>query len=181
MSLLRWQSSVATWCAVVALINVGPSLDAFRPSPALARVMSTPPLSRIAWARRSAWIRRGLSTAFTRPVTIPDDLVDAVQGMSYKAFLHAPRESSAYIEQLPVPDRLASLDLPVLVIFGEDDHRWDSASAQSYDIVPNARLEMLPGIGHSPMFETPKITSQLLLDFTASLHNPPNAASRTDV
>jgi pimeloyl-ACP methyl ester carboxylesterase len=164
----------------VALINVGPSVDAFRPSPTLVRVMLTPPLSRITWARRSTWIRRGLGTAFTRPVTVPDDLVDAVEGMSYEAFRDAPRESSAYIEQVPVPDRLAGLDVPVLVIFGDDDHRWYSSSARSYEIVPNVRLEMLAGIGHTPMFETPEITGRLLLDFTASLRGAPNAASPTD-
>jgi pimeloyl-ACP methyl ester carboxylesterase len=107
----------------MALINVGPSLHAFRPLPTLVRVMSKPPLSRIVWTLRSAWIRRALSTAFTRPVDIPDDLVAAVRGMSYTAFTNAPRELSAYIEGMAIPDRLASLELPVLVIFGDEDHR----------------------------------------------------------
>jgi pimeloyl-ACP methyl ester carboxylesterase len=156
----------------VALINTGPSPEALRPQPAIVRVMTSPPLSRVAWSLRSATIRRGLTTAFTRPVDIPDDLVAAVQGMSYNAFMGAPRELSAYIAQRAIPDRLAVLDVPVLVIFGAEDHRWDSTSAHDYEKVPYAQLEMLPGIGHTPMFEAPEITSNLLVDFAGRVEDP---------
>jgi pimeloyl-ACP methyl ester carboxylesterase len=152
----------------VALINTGPRPDAMWPQPALIRALSTPPLSRLAWSFRSVATRRALATAFTRPVEIPDDLVAAVRGMTYRAFMAAPREMTTYLTERDLPDRLAALDIPLLVVFGAEDHRWDSSSAQSYDVVPSARLEMLPGIGHSPMFEAPEVTSKMLLDFAAS-------------
>jgi len=152
----------------VALINTGPRPDAMWPQPALIRALSTPPLSRLAWSLRSVAARRALATAFTRPVNIPDDLVAAVQGMTYRAFMAAPREMTTYLTERDLPDRLAALDVPLLVVFGAEDHRWDSSSAHSYDVVPGARLEMLPGIGHSPMFEAPDATSKMLLDFAAS-------------
>ena len=152
----------------VALVNTGPRPDALWPQPAPLRAMSTPPLSRIAWSLRRLVIRRALRSAFARPVDIPDDLVAAVAGMTYDAFTTAPRESTAYIAERALPDRLAALDLPLLVIFGAEDHRWDSSSAHSYEVGPKVRLEMLPGIGHSPMFEAPEMTSKLLLDFAKS-------------
>jgi pimeloyl-ACP methyl ester carboxylesterase len=161
----------------MVLVNVGPNLLAFRPQPTLVRVLSKPPLSRLVWALRSSLIRRGLGTAFTRPVHIPDDLIAAAQGMSYRAFAAAPRESSAYIRQRTVPDRLESLDIPVLVIFGSDDHRWDSSSAHDYDKVPNTHVEMLPGVGHTPMFEAPEVTTKLLLDFADRLEARASSAS----
>ena len=67
-----------------------------------------------------------------------------------------------------VPDRLAALGLPVLVIFGADDQRWRSSSADAYRVVPGARVEMLPGVGHTPMLEDPQTTGKLLLDFAAT-------------
>jgi len=152
----------------VALINSGPRLDALWPQPALIRALSTPPLSRLAWALRSVAARRALATAFTRPVDIPDDLVAALHGMTYRAFVAAPREMTSYLAERDLPDRLAVLDIPLLVVFGAEDHRWNSTSARFYDVVPGARIELLPGVGHSPMFEAPDATSKLLLQFAAS-------------
>jgi pimeloyl-ACP methyl ester carboxylesterase len=156
----------------VVLINTGPFPAALRPQPAVVRALLTPPFSRLAWSLRSSMIARGLKTAFTRPVDIPDDLVAAVRDMSYGAFVRAPRQSSSYIAERALPDRLAALDIPVLVIFGTDDHRWDSDAAHSYEAVPSARLEMLTGIGHTPMFEAPDVTSTLLLAFATAVENP---------
>ena len=67
-----------------------------------------------------------------------------------------------------MPERLAVLEVPVLVIFGTADRRWEPSSAHQYDAVPNARVELLPGVGHMPMFEAPETTSELLLGFTAT-------------
>ena len=57
----------------------------------------------------------------------------------------------------------------MLVIFGAADRRWDPASAHQYDAVPNARVELLPGVGHIPMLEAPEATSKLLLGFAATV------------
>jgi len=51
------------------------------------------------------------------------------------------------------------------VIFGEEDHRWRSASAADYRAVPGARVELLPGVGHSPMLEDPQRTAAILRTF----------------
>ena len=61
-----------------------------------------------------------------------------------------------YLKQQGLPARLAALGLPVLVIFGADDHRWRSSSAAAYRVVPGARVELLPDVGHTPMQEDRK-------------------------
>jgi pimeloyl-ACP methyl ester carboxylesterase len=153
----------------LALISSGPSLDALLPQPFLLRVLLAPPFGPLLWPRRSnAMIRRGMSVAFTRPVDIPDDLIAEMRGITYRAMRTVLRRNTAYIAERSVPERLAALEVPVLVIFGAADRRWEPSSAHQYDAVPNARVELLPGVGHMPMFEAPETTSKLLLGFAAT-------------
>jgi pimeloyl-ACP methyl ester carboxylesterase len=155
----------------LVLISTGPAPDAFAPQGPLSRLLTLPLVGRLIWTLRSEGsIRKGLSTAFTRPVDIPDAIVDAVRDMTYRAFRQAPRASLAYIAQRSIPARLAQLDARVLVIFGTEDRRWRSQSAESYRAVPNARVELLRGVGHTPMLEEPQITTKLILEYGPSAH-----------
>ncbi|MFD0733108.1 alpha/beta hydrolase [Planotetraspora mira] len=153
----------------LALISTGPSLDALLPQPAILRVLLAPPFGPLLWSRRSdAMIRRGINATTARPVDLPDDVIAEVRGTAYRAFRKVARRNVAYITERSVPKRLAAIEVPVLVIFGAADPRWEPSSAHQYDAVPNARVEMLPGVGHLPMFEAPETTSKLLLGFTAT-------------
>jgi pimeloyl-ACP methyl ester carboxylesterase len=158
----------------LALISSGPSPDALLPPPFILRALLAPPFGPLLWPWRSdAMIRKGISVTTARPVDIPDTLVAEVRGIGYRTFRTVLRRNSAYIAEQSVPERLTALDVPVLVIFGAADPRWEPSSAHHYDAVPNARVEMLPGVGHLPMFEAPEPTSQLLLDFTATATDTP--------
>jgi pimeloyl-ACP methyl ester carboxylesterase len=153
----------------LALISSGPSLDALLPQPFLLRALLAPPFGPLLWPRRSdAMIRRGIRATAARPVDVPDDLVAEVRGITYRAMRTVLRRNTAYIAERSVPERLAALEVPVLVIFGAADRRWEPSSAHQYDAVPNARVELLPGVGHMPMFEAPETTSKLLLGFAAT-------------
>ena len=113
-------------------------------------------------------IRKGITATTARPMVIPDDAVADVKNITYRTFRKVLRCNAAYVAERSVPERLAGLDVPVLVIFGAADPRYEPSSAHQYDAVPNARVELLPGVGHTPMLETPETTSKLLLDFTAT-------------
>ncbi|MFF2409266.1 alpha/beta fold hydrolase [Streptomyces sp. NPDC058092] len=153
----------------LALISSGPSPDALLPQPVLLQMLIAPPLGPLLWSIRSdAMLRRGVAAVCNRPVDVPDDLVAEVRGISYRTFRTVLRRNAAYIAERSVPDRLTALDVPVLVIFGAADRRWDPSSAHQYDTVPNARVEQLPDVGHLPMFEAPETTSKLLLAFAAA-------------
>lgn len=153
----------------LALVSTGPSLDAFLPQPLILRLLLAPPFGPLLWRRRSdAVIRRGLSVTAARPVDIPDEVVADVRAITYRTFRAVLRQNTAYIAERSVPERLTALDLPVLVIFGAADPRWDPASAHQYGVVPTARVELLPGVGHLPPFEAPEATSTLLLGFTTT-------------
>ncbi|MBO3747219.1 alpha/beta fold hydrolase [Streptosporangiaceae bacterium NEAU-GS5] len=151
----------------LALISTGPRMDALFPQPLILRVLLGPPFGRILWSRRSdAMIRGGIKSTTARAVDIPDDLVAEMRGTTYGAFRGVLRENGAYLTARSVPERLSALGVPLLVIFGAADPRWNPASARLYEAVPGARVEMLPGVGHIPMIEAPEETTRLLLGFT---------------
>jgi len=153
----------------LALISTGPSLDALLPQPLILRALLAPPLGPLLWPVRSdAMIRKGISATTARPVDIPGGAVADLRNITYRAFRKVLRCNAAYVSERSVPRRLVGLGVPVLVIFGAADPRYEPSSAHQYDAVPNARVEMLPGVGHVPMLEAPEATSEVLLGFTAA-------------
>lgn len=163
----------------LVLVSTGPSPDALLPQPALLRVLLAPPLGPLLWRRRTdAMIRRGISLTCVRPVEVPDDLVADLQRTTYRATRGVLRANSVYLAERSVPERLAAVTVPVLVIFGAADPRWDPASARRYDAAPTARVRMLAGVGHLPMLEAPEATGELLLNFTAPAADTPPDSRR---
>ena len=159
--------------SALALIDIGPDLDAYMSQGLLGRLLLAPLPGRLLWRLRTeATIRKALASAFTRPIDIPDAIIEATMGMTHRALAATSRASDDYLKQQSLPGRLAALGLPVLVIFGTHDHRCRSSSAAAYRAVPGARVELLPGVGHTPMQEDPQTTSTLLLDFAAAAGHP---------
>jgi pimeloyl-ACP methyl ester carboxylesterase len=156
----------------LGLIDTGPRMDAFISDGPVGKLLFTPGVGQLLWRVRSdALIRKGLSTAFSRPgYQIPQQFVDDLRGMTYHSLTAASQASDDYLEQEDVPARLAPLGKPVLVIFGADDHRWRAApSAAAYRALPGAQVDVLPGLGHSPMVEDPARTAALLLSYADSV------------
>jgi pimeloyl-ACP methyl ester carboxylesterase len=152
----------------LALISTGPSLDALLPQPAVLRALLAPPLGPLLWPiRTDAMIRKGILATCARPVDLPDDVIAELRGSTYRTVRTVLRRNTAYVAERSVPDRLAALDVPVLVLFGAADPRWDPSSAHRYAVLPHARVELLPGVGHLPPFEDPETTGKLLLAFAA--------------
>jgi pimeloyl-ACP methyl ester carboxylesterase len=148
----------------LALISTGPSPDALiAPEGAAA-------ISPAQWPHLTdAQLRQAASHAFSLPgYQPPQELLDDLRAMTYHTFAATMRASGAYIRLQPLPDRLAPLGKPLLVIFGADDRRWRPSSAADYRAVPGAHVEMLPGLGHTPILEDPPRTAAALLAFTAT-------------
>ncbi|MBO0785050.1 MAG: alpha/beta hydrolase [Actinobacteria bacterium] len=151
----------------LALISSGPSLDALLRQPVILRALLAPPLGPLLWRSRSdAIIRSGINATAAHPVDLPAELIAGVRATTYRTMRTVLARNTAYLAERSVPQRLAALKVPVLVIFGAADRRWDPSSAHQYDAVPDARVEMLPDVGHLPILEAPEATSKLLLDFT---------------
>jgi pimeloyl-ACP methyl ester carboxylesterase len=119
-------------------------------------------------AAAAAGSGRRRRSGFARPIDIPGALIEAALGMTHRALAGTARGSGGYLRQRSLPTRLAALGLPVLVIFGTEDARYSSSSAAAYRVVPGARVELLPGVGHTPMMEDPQATGTLLLEFATA-------------
>ncbi|MFJ3623802.1 alpha/beta fold hydrolase [Streptomyces iakyrus] len=144
----------------LALINTGPGLNAFIAG-------NSADIGPQQWPPTDEQLRRFASTGFSREgYRIPEELLDDVRGMTHHSLTTSMQATRSYLEQRTLPDRLAVLGKPLLVVFGEDDRRWRSSSASDYRAVPGARIEMLPGLGHSPLLEDPSRTAAALLAFT---------------
>lgn len=159
--------------AGLALIDFGPSLAAKVPERPLFRLALTQFPGQLLWRLRTeASVRKAVRAGFTRPVDIPAVFVEHALEMTHRDFVGAMRGPLDYLAQRSLDDRLAGLGIPLLVIFGADDQRWRSSLASAYEAVPGARVELLPGVGHSPMLEDPQTTGKLLLDFASAAGQP---------
>ncbi len=96
-------------------------------------------------------------TAFT------DRRLRAVSPQMYAALL---------AEMLAAEDRLAMLadmQVPTLVLVGEQDEPFVPASQAMAATIPGARLHVVPGAGHSPHHEAPEAWWIAISDFLGSL------------
>ncbi|MEV1174180.1 alpha/beta fold hydrolase [Nonomuraea sp. NPDC049784] len=154
----------------LAIIDTAPRLDAAISSGFVGGLLDDPVIGQLLWRLRTdSLIRNAASTAFSRRgYQVPQAVVDDARGMTYHAFIATSQDGDDYVNQRALPDRLIPLGKPLLVIFGEEDQRWRSSSAAEYRAVPGAKVELLPGVGHSPIMEDPPRTAALLLAFTAS-------------
>lgn len=74
---------------------------------------------------------------------------------------------------LVTPEALAALRCPTLLLAGEHDPIWPPAAIQGIaDAMPDARMEVIPGAGHSPYFEQPDAFNARLAAFLGDAARP---------
>ncbi|MDN6320267.1 MAG: alpha/beta hydrolase [Marinobacter sp.] len=55
---------------------------------------------------------------------------------------------------------------PVLIVWGKEDRILDYRNGEAFrKAIPGSQLEILPGIGHAPMIETPEESARLFREF----------------
>lgn len=147
----------------IALVNSGPGPHAF--------IGGQAAIDPARWdSLTDDQLREAVRTGFRPGFHIPDEFLEQVRAMSLHAFAAVEQANLAYLREQPLPDRLAKVGKPLLVLFGEEDQRWRSSSAADYSVVRGARVELMPGLGHSPNLEDPLRVAEPLLAF-AALHS----------
>jgi pimeloyl-ACP methyl ester carboxylesterase len=74
-----------------------------------------------------------------------------------------PQHDARVIESLP------TLDVPVLVVVGEDDTPFRSGAEYLAARIPDARLVVLAGAGHASNVDQPEAFNRAVLDFLAEI------------
>jgi len=111
--------------------------------------------------------RPTIRPAYARPENIPEETYQR-----YRAMMLAPGVRQAINDRiaghrLPRPEPLlARIQAPTLLLWGGRDAMVPPANAQDYlREIPNARLVMLPDLGHMPMEEAPAESAAAVMDF----------------
>ena len=112
-------------------------------------------------------IRRGLAQGFAPGFPVPEKFVADLEQLTYIAFRSAHKDSIAYRTAKPTHERLAALMPvpPLLALFGTMDAIVPPEQAKYFAQVPDAKVVMIEGSGHSPMVEKPAETLELIRGF----------------
>ncbi|MBM9595437.1 alpha/beta fold hydrolase [Roseitranquillus sediminis] len=82
------------------------------------------------------------------------------------------RKSLETLEGGTTPETLAGYGTPTLILSGEEDVLYPPAILEAVrDAIPGARLHRMPGVGHSPYWETPEAFNAVLKEFLTTLRD----------
>ncbi len=112
-------------------------------------------------------LRPNIAAAYADPVGLSDAVVER-----YHALLLAPGNRQAMLDRMrqtvlvPPEPFLQRITVPVLLLWGEKDAMIPVANAQDYLAnLPDARLVVLPTLGHVPQEEAPEVSLAPVLEF----------------
>ena len=109
-------------------------------------------------------VRARIEETFIRGYDPPRRLArDTVDRTTWNSFYDSAIDSSDYVDEKPLSERLADEHVPLTVLFGTEDDQVDQVDG--YGTVPGARIIQLRGLGHSPFLERPRRVIPLLRAF----------------
>ncbi len=125
---------------------------------------------------RAAWNKRAHERAAELEAKGLDVLAGRSREMREAMGHHASAQGLAHAargmlvqEGSEVIDGLGSIRVPTLVIVGDQDQPFLAPSEYMAKKIPGARLEVIPGAGHSSNLDQPAIFNRVLSDFLQSL------------
>ena len=148
----------------VVLFNAPPTYESrvtSRKGP--ERVMRRPIVGPLLWrVLPESRMRAGFQLAFAPGYDVPDEMFDDMRATPWDVFAGATAALDDYLEERDLGQRAAALRAPVTVGFGEQDQRVDPDSLTAFDGVGNATVIRIPGAGHTPIWETPERSAELI-------------------
>jgi pimeloyl-ACP methyl ester carboxylesterase len=124
--------------------------------------------ARVAWNQRAeeraaALEAKGLQALSRRSRETQQAQHRSAQGLAHAARGMLAQEGSAVI------DGLAAIRVPTLIVVGDQDQPFVAPCEYMAKKIPGARLEVIPGAGHSSNLDQPEAFNRVLRDFLASL------------
>jgi len=120
-------------------------------------------------APTEADFRRVFDFVMSQPPFVPGPMLDV---MARERIANHGLEETIYpqLESDPIEARARTIQVPTLIVWGEEDRALNPAAGPILaDIMPNARLIMMPQIGHLPMLEAPGQVVQDYREFLQGL------------
>ncbi|NUT55174.1 MAG: alpha/beta hydrolase [Thermoleophilia bacterium] len=128
------------------------------------RILRLPLIGDLVWNRMSdERIKATMRSAFAPGHDVDDVFVEDLKRTTRAAFTGSSAAIDDYLRRRPLPQRVAALTQQAFVIFGERDGRVDPASLDGYGPVANATVATIPEAGHTPVWEAPERTAELIL------------------
>jgi pimeloyl-ACP methyl ester carboxylesterase len=125
-----------------------------------------------AFLLRPAVARLYRQLAFAAPGSIDPGVISAFTHHHRRRARVAEYLDTAHrlLPELRDPFRLHNIHVPVLLVWGDRDRLvFARGASRVLDAVPNARLEILEGVGHCPQVEAVQRFTELLLEFDDQL------------
>jgi pimeloyl-ACP methyl ester carboxylesterase len=159
--------------AGAALLGVPPNLTYVR-LPVTARLFSVPVLGGLLWrVTTDEMVRGGLAKTFAPGFEAGPEVyapfVRDLRRMTHRSYVRARAAVEGYRRERDLTARVAGSGVPLLVVFGWADQWVDPSAAGHWRRESSARIEMLAGVGHTPLVECPARTAELLRAFAAEV------------
>lgn len=87
----------------------------------------------------------------------------SAQGLAHAALGMLAQKDSRVIDALP------TIRVPTLIVVGDQDQPFLAPCEYMAKKIPGARLEVIPGAGHSANLDQPEVFNRVLLDFLDAL------------
>jgi pimeloyl-ACP methyl ester carboxylesterase len=134
------------------------------------RILKLPVIGDLVWNRMSDdQIRATMRSAFAPGHDVDDVFVEDLKRTTRAAFTGSSSAIDDYLRRRPLPQRVAALTQQAFVIFGERDGRVAPDSLDGYGPVANATVATIPEAGHTPVWEAPERTAELILTGAGAL------------
>lgn len=148
----------------LVLINTPPTAESrISAHGAAERIPAVPVIGPLLWnLLPDALLAIGLRSAFAPGHPVPRLFVRDLRATGRTAFLGSTRAIDTYLAARPLPDRLETIGLRALVLFGTLDQRVDPDAATLYRKRVDTTVLPLPCAGHTPPWELPQLTAQLV-------------------
>jgi len=149
----------------LVLVNAPPSYESRTAARGRGeRILRLPVIGDLVWNRMSeAQIRASMRSAFAPGHDVGDVFVEDFRRTTRAAFTGSSSAIDDYLRRRPLPERLAALTQQAFVVFGEQDGRVDPISLDGYGPVANVTVATIPEAGHTPVWEAPERTAELIL------------------
>jgi pimeloyl-ACP methyl ester carboxylesterase len=157
---VAWRTAFLAPQRVAALILVDASGPAFRPKSlplgfAIARI---PVLNRLSeWLLPRALVEQGLDDVYGDPSKVTPELVDRYFELALReGNRHALAQRMQHLNRGENADRIATLKLPTLILWGGRDRLIPPATAKVFEQqIAGSRLVIFDDLGHVPQEEDP--------------------------